>query len=468
MNTINFNVSLFGAVTQYSSTLSLARVRIFYTGVNRNATYISEEFAEKILSTLSYAPIKGIYDNDNDGKDFTDHGRKRSEGRIYGVVPENPNVSWEDHVDDDGVTRTYACADVLLFTALYPEAAEVTGKAQSMELYAQSIVGNWEIVDAQRVFVYKEGCFLGLQVLGKKIEPCFEGAEFFTLYANLKNLIDNLGGTETMTFNFKLSDKLNFDKFFYAINKRCTEEFDWEIEYAVCDLQTDCALCYDYTTKGFFRQSYQLDDTGTIILGDRANSIMLEITEVEQQALSTLKAANNNNFIDVDKVYAAASNKITELEGNLRDDQVAYDNVVLHCAQQKEEIVNLTTQYSTATNELTTLQGLHQQKVDELTNLTTECNQLKEFKLEREKQDRTAVINKYATVLDEDAIKGIANIDNYTATDLEKELAYMACQHNPNIFMSKGTNDDNYIPDLKNGVIKSDVTQLLIKNKTKK
>ena len=64
-NTItNFEVKVYGTITPYSSTISRARVRIFYTGVNRNATYISEEFADKLLSTIPYAPIKGIFDEE--------------------------------------------------------------------------------------------------------------------------------------------------------------------------------------------------------------------------------------------------------------------------------------------------------------------------------------------------------------------------------------------------------------------
>ena len=53
-----FPVSIYGKIEKFSDTISRARVRIFYKGLNRNATYITEEFAEKLVSTLSYAPIK--------------------------------------------------------------------------------------------------------------------------------------------------------------------------------------------------------------------------------------------------------------------------------------------------------------------------------------------------------------------------------------------------------------------------
>jgi hypothetical protein len=71
--------------------LSKARCKIFYKYENRNGTYITDEFADKLLSSLAYVPVKGIYQSE----DYTDHGARRDEGRIYGIVPENPNVAWE-------------------------------------------------------------------------------------------------------------------------------------------------------------------------------------------------------------------------------------------------------------------------------------------------------------------------------------------------------------------------------------
>ena len=121
----NFDVAVYGNFEKYNEVLSKARLRIFYKYENRNGTYITDEFADKLLSSVSYAPIKGIYEND----DYTDHGTNRDEGRIYGIVPENPNLAWEDHIDNDGITRTYACVDVLIFSALYEEANSIIGKS---------------------------------------------------------------------------------------------------------------------------------------------------------------------------------------------------------------------------------------------------------------------------------------------------------------------------------------------------
>ena len=76
-----FDVEVYGDVAEINQTLSKARCRIFYKYENRNGGYITDEFAEKLISTVPYAPIKGIFDGE--AGDFRDHGWERTEGRIY-------------------------------------------------------------------------------------------------------------------------------------------------------------------------------------------------------------------------------------------------------------------------------------------------------------------------------------------------------------------------------------------------
>lgn len=242
MNNFEFPVSVYGKLEKYNDVLSKGRCRIFYKYGNRNGTYITDEFSEKLLSTIAYAPVKGIYEYD----DFTDHGARRSEGRIYGIVPENPHLQWEEHEDEDGVARTYACVDVLIFTALYKEASDIIGKAQSMELYEPSLQYHREIIHGQQYIVFDEGCFLGLQVLGKDVEPCFEGAAFFQLQENIEEVVKKIqeiemtyskGGQKEMPqMNFKLSDSQKFDALWSLLNPNYTEEGNWTIDYAICDV----------------------------------------------------------------------------------------------------------------------------------------------------------------------------------------------------------------------------------------
>ena len=59
------------------------------------------------------------------------------------VCSRKPKLKVEEHLTVE--KPTYACVDVLIFTALYDEAAEIMGKAQSMELYEPSIEGEWQV-----------------------------------------------------------------------------------------------------------------------------------------------------------------------------------------------------------------------------------------------------------------------------------------------------------------------------------
>ena len=124
----NFEVSIYGGLEKFTDTISKARVRIFYRGLNRNGSFITDEFAEKLISTLPYSPVKGIYNEYE--SDYEDHGKERTEGRAYGVVmgKDDMEFAWEEHEDEDGITREYACANVLLWTALYEESKDIVGK----------------------------------------------------------------------------------------------------------------------------------------------------------------------------------------------------------------------------------------------------------------------------------------------------------------------------------------------------
>lgn len=176
-------------LTQVSPEISKARLRIFYKGFNRNQGYITDEFAEKLLSSLPYTPVVGIF---NDlVKDFSGHNQDRNVAKIYGVVPQDPHFAWEDHLDSDGVMRTYACTDVYLFTGRYDAAKLIPGKQQSMELDTKTIRGDWQVINeyGQEGFVYTDAQFIGLSVLGNDKTPCFEGSAFYELVSQFNDFM---------------------------------------------------------------------------------------------------------------------------------------------------------------------------------------------------------------------------------------------------------------------------------------
>ena len=454
---LEFPVTVYGNLEKYNETISKGRCRIFYKGGNRNGTYITDEFAEKLLSTISYAPVKGIYDNDDEG-DYTDHGIARSQGRIYGIVPENPNITWEEHVDDDGVTRTYACVDVLIFTGLYTEANAIVGKSQSMEIYPPSIKGNWKIINGKKWFVFESGHFLGLQVLGDSVEPCFEGAAFFALYQDLKKMVDQIekynlnahnGGKKML--NYKLSDNAKFNALWSLLNVNYSEANNWLIEYDICEIYDEYAVVRNYSEGCFERVYYtKNDETDSVELGDRVRCYIMDVSEAEKTALDALHAMNNNTYEKVDENYQAAKDAAETANTNLATKTEEYNtlnstyeteksNFETKIGELNESIATLTTERDDAVSQLTEAQG-------SINTLTEENATLSSFKAEIEKQQKQAVISKYTDLLDDETLESYsAKIDEYTAKDLDKELAYELVSTNQSMF-TNGNQNTGYIP----------------------
>ena len=453
---LEFPVTVYGKLEKYNDTISKGRCRIFYKGGNRNGTYITDEFAEKLLSTVSYAPVKGIYDEEEG--DFTDHGKSRNQGRIYGIVPENPNITWEEHLDDDGVTRTYACVDVLIFTGLYTEAHAIVGKSQSMELYVPSIKGDWKIINGKRWYVFESAHFLGLQALGDTTTPCFEGAAFFALYQDLKKMVDEIneyslkgrnGGNKML--NYKLSDNAKFNALWSLLNVNYCEAGNWTIEYDICEIYDEYAVVRNYG-EGIFERIYYTknDETDSVEITERSRCYIMDVSEAEKTALDALHAMNNNTYEKVDENYQAAQDTATTAEANLATKVEEYNtlsetleteksNFETKIGELNESIATLTTERDDAVSQLTDAQGA-------INSLKEENAGLVSFKAEIEKQQKQAVIAKYSELLDEELLNSYSEkMDTYTAKDLDKELAYELVSSNQSMF-STGNQNPGYIP----------------------
>ena len=428
-----FPITVYGNLTKYSDTISKGRCRIFYKYANRNGTYITDEFAEKLLSTIPYTPVKGIYDNFDE--DYTDHGNKRSLGRIYGIVPENPNLQWEKHLDEDGIEREYACVDVLIFTALYEEAGEILGKAQSMEIYEPSIKGSWKIINGRRMFEYTEGSFLGLQVLGEDVEPCFEGAAFFSLYSSLKQLVDeikeytlklpeiNTGGQSQMfeKLNFKLSDSEKHNAIWNLINPNYNEEGGWTVEYAICDIYDDYALAYNYAEASYERIYYtKNDETNEVSISEKKKVFVIDVTESEMNALNTIRTLNGGTYEKAEEVYSQAS-KVSELE----EQNSTYAQKI---EELNENISTLETEKGNFTTQL-------EEANTNIASLNEEIESLKTYKANIELKEKEEVISSYAELLSEEILASYKEkISEFTAIDLDKELAYELKKNNVSVF----------------------------------
>lgn len=447
MNKFEFPVTVYGNLEKYNDVTSKARCRIFYKYGNRNGTYITDEFAEKLLSTIAYAPVKGIFEYD----DYTDHGTRRSEGRIYGIVPENYNLAWEAHVDEDGVERIYACVDVIIFTALYKEANDIVGKSQSMELYEPSLQYHKQIIEGQQYIVFDAGCFLGLQVLGDEVEPCFEGAAFFSLRENIEQAISKIqeltntftkkGGKEEVKVNFKLSDGDKYEQIFDLLNTNFNEEGNWTVTYGIGEIYDDYALVYNLETKEVFRAYYQKGED-TVTLGDMKKVYIIDITEEEKVTVDTLRRLNGETYEKVEPVLENAKEnfeKISELEGK----KVELENSV-----------------STLNTEKSALEEKFNLSQGENETLKNEIEALKSYKLGIENEQKESVLSEYENQLSDEILNSYKEkINEYSVIDLDKELAYELKKANISAF----TKQSEQKVVQKNGVVKTGLDEILNK-----
>lgn len=432
MSVNNFTIKIMGLLEEYSPTISKARCRIFYKGLNRNGTYITEEFAEKLTNTLPYTPVKGIYT-----EDFGDHGKQNADGRIYGIVPEKSNASWEKHLDEDNVEREYLCCDVLLYTALYTEANEIVGKGLSMELYRNKSVGQWEMREGVECFVFTDGCFLGLQVLGDEVTPCFEGAEFYALNLSkdLICLLKELEGlkytkkeveTKMSFLNYKLSDSEKFDQIWIAMNPNYTEEQNYQVDYSICAVYDDYCICSHLIDNTFVR-AYYTKENDVVTITSTEPIFIVDVTEEEYTILEKIKGLNGNTYAKADEIFGSVTELNNTVE-NLTKEKEAFELKI-----SESESLN-----STLITEKADLEKIVSDKDQTLHSLQEEIDSLKEYKMEIEETQKKEVLTKYTSKLSAETINEFnEKLNEYTVEQLDRELAYAFVSTTPSVLQGQ-------------------------------
>ena len=471
---MNFPITVYGNLETFTDTMSIGRCRIFYKYGNRNSTYITDEFAEELIKTLPYTPVKGIYEEE--AKDYTDHGEQRNLGRIYGIVPgpQDMNFAWEKHLDEDGIEREYACVNVYYYTALYEEAGEICGKGQSMELYKKSVKGDWKIIDGKRYFVFEKASFLGLQVLGDDVEPCFEGASFFALYDSVKDLYEKLeqyqsnfqnygeGGNTMPTIMFKVSDNQKYNFLWALLNVNYNEENGWAVEYGICDVYDEYAIVRNYAEGKFERVYYvKNDETDSLEITNREDCFIVDVNATEKAALTALHAMNESTYEAIDVKFEALSNDLTTANETIKTLEGDVENLSTQNSEYSTKIGELEGNISTLNTEKETAQALVNEVTDKFTNasnalaaaqstidaLTVERDELATYKKNIVDTEKRTVINGYSDQLDAEIIASYtANMDNYTAEQLDMELTYKVKVTRPDLFAKTPVSPAAYIP----------------------
>jgi hypothetical protein len=190
---------------------SVCKIRVLYTGRNRNMTLITKEAVEKALPTLLNIPIVGEFSQEKG--DFKGHGGAIDMDsfdfihttKAYGVVPTDATYEWETV----GGREYLTISGCLLWTGRYPEAYSVieNGKGQSMEI---EVTDGWwnEKEDAYQIDSY---IYSALCILGDDVEPAFEDASV-SKYAKKEDIqqeIQTMLSEYTKSLNSKEGEQMD-------------------------------------------------------------------------------------------------------------------------------------------------------------------------------------------------------------------------------------------------------------------
>ena len=278
-----------------------------------------------------------------------------------------------------------------------------------MEIYKPSIQGHWTEIDGQEYFEYTDGRFLGLQILGDKTEPCFEGAEFYSLLSSLQKLLNSVSHFSEKEEQIKMPDVTvalyeneQYQNVWNTLNPDAVQNNTVTFNKSILNIDDSTVKYYDRTDDTFYNTTYMVGD-GTITLAEPAVLNFVPMDASAHESYTKLLEAIGTDF-------DAAIEKLNNYE-NLSQKIVEQDGII------------------------STLRMENEQKDNTISTLTQDNEALKTYKLSIENAQKEAIIEKYsAKIPDLDLAQWKKIMKDYSVQDLEKELAFNLVNSNPAIF----------------------------------
>lgn len=385
------------------------RVRVFYRYDNRNGSYITDEVATEIINSAPTKPVIGFFNWEK--KDYTTH-MGASIVSAYGFIPEEPHFAWEWHQDNDGVKREYACFDVILHTEYFPEASEIISHPQSMELNEKTISGSWGIINGEPYFIYSHATLKGLCVLGKDVEPCFEGAEFFaqneeSKFNQFSSLLLELQEKVKETENFeKGGEKANMDvenMVEQIVDEQPTVDFESESETEVVNIEEVAPEAAEEENVTEPAQDFEVNETSE--------------TEMEQ-------VENIDTYtVSEDCGIAVGSDSVdTVIEFHCTQEE--YERIVAENADFAQRITDYESQIASLNETITNYQN-------QLAEANSRISEYEAAAAVRQAQEREELIASYENLLSSEEIDGIRErSQDFTYEELDAQLALTFARKN--------------------------------------
>ena len=285
-------------------------------------------------------------------------------------------------LDPDGVYRTYACADIILWTGRYPVASRIVGKSHSMELNPDTVQGEW--VDDEEIgfyFKFTNAEFFGLCVLGEEYEPCFEGSSFYELNQKKDGKLFSDEVKEMFTLykdGFDIADE----------NQTGGQGMEEEIN------SVEEEVVETPTTEEVAENKEEVEKTET------------EVPAIEEEVVEENNEEETNS-----------EEEEVETETNLEEEKPE-EEVEEETETETEEVEEEETEKPDLNSQLA-------EKDAEIAELKAQLEELNTYKARKVLEEKEKVLETYTGKLTEEEVNEFKNkINDYeTAADLKKEIA---------------------------------------------
>jgi len=433
-------------------------------GKNRNKSYFSEENVNRAYPSLMYVPVIGhLMQNENGQWYLGGHDYKldiengfvlKSQCVPFGVAIPNPEPVYEEVEEPDGTKAKYLTCDIILWVGRYPELMSAVYSEdcyfnQSMEILYTKSEALAEDNTYQNIIDFS---FDALCLLGKSddqrfnVEPCFPSAsvrpitysldkeEFSSFMNELKqelsfclNNKDSKGGSvlnkkeEILKKYGKTIEDLNF-----SIDELSDEEFETKMDELFGKNNEPISFSATYRQK---REALSNALDPIIVKDDDGN-----IIEETYYWISDF----SDEYVFVEKNYWTATNHeckygrfaYTFDEATLTATITSeFEEMILEwlTLDEKAALDEMRSNYERIVNEYEEYKKNH-------TMSNEEVAELQKFKLEKEKEEKLAVLSKFTDIEGTNEYKELLNnIDNYSKEQLTKECFCIRGMYSSNV-----------------------------------
>lgn len=415
------------------------KIWIAHSGENLNGTSFSVDTLEKMIPTLSYVPIVGYVEKDNDEDDFSDHRQrivlkdgdieKVYLGQAYGFIPEDPNAQIEYREGKEWLT-----AEGYLWTK-WQDSVDIIGSSNGSKSHSMEIIDINGYVDDYGVVNVTSARFSGLCVLGDKVAPAMTGStiEFFSANSfenDLKQMIyefSQKGVSENLDIKLKKDLENQED---LANKTEPVVEDPKEPETTVVEDGTEDFNQEEPEPENGEGENGEQTDVSEPVQTENPEvdenytlTFSYSFEDIRSKLYDNVKGSLNGGYAYIVETYKDSFVYSHETYNDDFDYETKYYKATYSLDGERVVIGDKTEVLSmfVTSDEKTTIEE-NRSRIEEL---TAELKELQEFKAQLDQHEKEEVLKSHSEKLTEEEFSLLSEqIDTYTVVELEKEIAF--------------------------------------------